>query len=458
MFKVILYDENAKLPEDNIFYIIAKNGIFMKKKLDLCESVVPVDKISILKEITPSIKFYLPKIGKNIIAPIVAFFRDVYKQYHSEAVVILHYSQKNKQYLIEVPKQKVSSASVKYKSEESFEGYNRVGTIHSHAGFSAFHSSVDVEDEKAFDGIHITFGDFSNSDKFSISVSAVVNGHRVLVEKEEYLTDIVEVKNESETISHTKYFTEVDGKWIEKKPYWSSKEFKTQYYNVLDYEKFKDYSPKWLDNVDEHTKRSTQSYIYRGWEENWHEYHSYFPDDFDHYRISYNEQMRHEHPNKAQTGRDYPNSSLAKSNTPPINVGVKVKPIDFPEHDDIDAYICGGENIFKTDVHRKPIPFKKHDDKKDDKSIETFFDDDVPCPQCSYREEMVDFVIQMLTEEYDDKNDDDVRDQIIDAMEKKYGMETFDFSDEIFTSPEEVIKKDFHDPGCLCNIKGRKSE
>jgi len=46
------------------------------------------------------------------------------------------------------------------------EGFELFGTIHSHAGISAFHSGTDDRDEIHFDGLHITVG---NLDKPSRS-------------------------------------------------------------------------------------------------------------------------------------------------------------------------------------------------------------------------------------------------------------------------------------------------
>jgi hypothetical protein len=70
-------------------------------------------------------------------------------------------------------------------------------TIHSHAGFGAFHSSTDHTDEKHFDGLHITVGDLSK-DLHTISTSVVVNGKRFLVDTHEYVEGV-------ESVEYTNY-------------------------------------------------------------------------------------------------------------------------------------------------------------------------------------------------------------------------------------------------------------
>jgi len=189
MFKVFVND-GSEMPSDDIFYIIAKDGIFLKKKIGIVESIAPVDKISILEKIEPFAKLYINKIPINVFGKVVAFFREVYNKYKSESVILLYYNQTKKKYIIHVPEQEVSSASIDYKNEiVNYRDYNLIGTIHSHANFGAFHSSTDSFDEKHFDGIHITIGNVNN-EEVSISSSLVVNGERFKVEPEEYIEKI----------------------------------------------------------------------------------------------------------------------------------------------------------------------------------------------------------------------------------------------------------------------------
>gem|GEM_PF-7129334 len=73
------------------------------------------------------------------------------------------------QWQIAVPLQSVRGLRVSYDLSTlppAPEGFELFGTIHSHAGISAFHSGTDDRDEIHFDGLHITVG---NLDKPSRS-------------------------------------------------------------------------------------------------------------------------------------------------------------------------------------------------------------------------------------------------------------------------------------------------
>ena len=66
-----IYDSKKEIPKDETCYIIAKNGIYLKKKLDLVESLTPVDKISFLEDIPSYASLDIPKISSRIFGSIV---------------------------------------------------------------------------------------------------------------------------------------------------------------------------------------------------------------------------------------------------------------------------------------------------------------------------------------------------------------------------------------------------
>jgi len=200
MFQVILND-GKELPNDDVFYLIAKNGVFLRKKTGLIDSLAPVDKISILQPIDPYASMDIVKISEKQVAWIAGFFKQVYDMYKSEAIVVLHYNEKSKKYKIEVPPQTVSGGGATYTGAQTFKGYNRIGTIHSHGSMGAFHSGTDDSDEEGFDGLHITFGSFNSLYGMSISSSVVINGMRIKVDADTYLEGITQDDpNKKETI------------------------------------------------------------------------------------------------------------------------------------------------------------------------------------------------------------------------------------------------------------------
>jgi PRTRC genetic system protein A len=199
MFNVYLHDGEKPLPTDDVCYIIAKDGIYLKKKLGVMESIAPVKEISILKSIQPTAKMNIKKIPAVEFGRIYEFFKAVYAAHQSEAVVLLFYNEAEKKYRIVPPHQKVTSAGAEYDRGIVMEGFTMVGTVHSHANFSAFHSGTDVNDEMNFDGLHITIGHVA-SDNPSITACIVANAHRVVVPPEDYASGIIK---ETEAKKHT---------------------------------------------------------------------------------------------------------------------------------------------------------------------------------------------------------------------------------------------------------------
>jgi len=197
MFRVHINDD-GKIPEDDICFIVAANGTFIKKKLDLIEAVVPASMIPGLMPVTPYIKLDIPKIPGSTFGRIVDFFRKVYELYKAEAVVLLHLDRRSGKYQVQVPFQTVTGGSVNYERTGSFKGCTLIGTIHSHPSFNAFHSATDQTDEEHFDGLHITVG-YINANLFTISSSVVVNGHRIMHDPNSYIDNL-------QVVSYCNYF------------------------------------------------------------------------------------------------------------------------------------------------------------------------------------------------------------------------------------------------------------
>lgn len=198
MFQIYVFN-GKEMPKDDICYIIAKQGIFLKKKVGMIESITKVDKISTLNEITPWAKIIIPKIPGSHVAKIISFFKEINETIKGEANVLIYYNKENKKFKMIVPKQKVTASSCDYTLEGlTVPNYNLIGTIHSHANMSAFHSSTDDKDEHHFDGLHITIGNISDLYP-SITASIVVNGFRVVIEPCDYIDECIEV-DPTETI------------------------------------------------------------------------------------------------------------------------------------------------------------------------------------------------------------------------------------------------------------------
>jgi hypothetical protein len=196
---IYINNKDLQIPKDETCYIIAKNGMFLKKKLDLIESLTPVDKISFLEDIPTYASLDIPKIPIRLFGSIVGFFREVEKLYSSEAIVLLMYNKEKKTYKISVPDQEVSAASLSYTVGDTLKDHILIGSVHSHSSMSAFHSGTDVGDEAKFDGIHMTLGKMDKPDFFDLCASIAVNGLRVSVTPEQYVEGL-------ELREYTNYF------------------------------------------------------------------------------------------------------------------------------------------------------------------------------------------------------------------------------------------------------------
>jgi len=244
----IYINNGIDIPQDETCYIIAKGGIYLKKKLDLIESLTPVDKISFLEDIPTFAKINIPIISTKMFGNILEFFREVYRLYKSEAIVLLFYNKNKKSYKIFVPEQEVSRASLSYETTKTIKDHILIGSIHSHGSMTAFHSGTDVGDEEKFDGIHFTIGKVDET-FFDVCGSIAVNGMRVPISPENYINGL-------ESREYTPYFhsmfrpefNTIEGEKVYKN------NVKTCFGYVLNgMEKDFNFNKKWLNNVKEKT-------------------------------------------------------------------------------------------------------------------------------------------------------------------------------------------------------------
>lgn len=183
MLPCLLKDGRTKLPV-GAHYRIARNGMFLAMHTRWFRAIVPAAEINGLLEEKPHITIYFPPIDRSVVAQAVMFFREVYLRKRTEAAVLLYFHPQQEKWALRIPPQRVSSAHVSYDrfADETLPpnlvGFQCVGTMHSHANMTAFHSGTDIHDEAAFDGIHVTVGKLGAFPRFTIDPEFVVNGHR----------------------------------------------------------------------------------------------------------------------------------------------------------------------------------------------------------------------------------------------------------------------------------------
>lgn len=183
MFPIYLKDDGFAEPNDPIYYLVTKDGLFQVKQNLFFRSSTKVEGLGWLQGEEERVELRLPPLPAALLAEAVAFFREVFEKHRAEAVVLLYYHLRDKRYELKIPKQKVAEGRCEYEIGPTPPGYLRVGTIHSHASAEAFHSELDDLDEMQDDGLHITVGNLDGV--MSLSCSFVVDGRRFPLKPDE---------------------------------------------------------------------------------------------------------------------------------------------------------------------------------------------------------------------------------------------------------------------------------
>jgi len=366
MFKVVINDGQTEMPEDDVFYIIGKEGIYLRKKIGVMDSLAPVSQISTLQSVASSARMRISKIPGPKFAKVIEFFRAVYKEYYAEAIVLLFYDEIKKTHMIIPPHQKVTGGACDYNRGITIDGLTMIGTIHSHGSMSAFHSGTDDKDEQSFDGLHITLGNMRD-EEVSISASIVANGHRIMVDPSEYvnqlrLTQDVDEEEEKATTTIYKY---VGGKLVKDEKKTSRYSYKSRKYDkryvvtVTDHQKR--FNQRWMKVVEKGTySYAGYGYAHRGGAQTGWPHNRGWGNNYDSDAWAIRQPWRGQNP-----------PTIINRNIPPQNVGPHKTPgIEFPPHD-----ICSEDN---------------------------------PCQNCLYRDEKIEWAIEAYTEE-DDGPDEDER-------------------------------------------------
>lgn len=181
-------------PAEGIYYVLASNGLYQRKVGFVFEVMTKIwdgkKELGWLAEEEEYIKLKLPKkIPYAIFAKSLSFFRRVFVDRKTEAVLLLYWDEEAKDYTLICPKQKVGGAAVHtYQLPGHEPGKFRVGTIHSHCDFSAGHSGVDCRDEMNEDGIHVTIGHVTALP--SLAISLAVDGVRLKLERDDVFEEL----------------------------------------------------------------------------------------------------------------------------------------------------------------------------------------------------------------------------------------------------------------------------
>jgi hypothetical protein len=177
LFPIIAADEsaveNCSLPA----FVVARDGLYLRKRSLLGLSQVQVEGVAHLPAAREYLEYALPKVPASLMAEVVGFFDAIWSRQRSEALALLTWD--GSAFGLIVPEQRAGAASVKHRLETSDvpSGAHLVGSIHSHGALSAGASLTDEEDEADFDGIHLVVGDVDER-RPSYSAAIVVDGRR----------------------------------------------------------------------------------------------------------------------------------------------------------------------------------------------------------------------------------------------------------------------------------------
>jgi len=183
MFPVYLKEDDFEEPNDPIYYLVTRDGLFQVKRTPLFHAKTKVQGLSWLRSEREDARLRLPPIPAALLTEIVGFFREVFRVHRAEAVVLLYFGREAQRYEARTPKQRVAGGHCRYEIGPTPAGLLRVGTIHSHASADAFHSELDDEDERHDDGLHVTIGNLDG--EASVVCSLVVDGRRFPLEPSE---------------------------------------------------------------------------------------------------------------------------------------------------------------------------------------------------------------------------------------------------------------------------------
>ncbi len=157
-------------------FVVARDGLYLRKRSLLGVSQTRVERVAHLPPAREYVDYALPKVPADHMARVVGFFRAVYRERKTEALVLLVWHSGS--FDLVVPEQKVTLASVRFDLADGDlpAGSRLVGTIHSHGALGAFASSVDEDDEAELDGLHIVVGDLDRRPSYAAAI--VVDGVR----------------------------------------------------------------------------------------------------------------------------------------------------------------------------------------------------------------------------------------------------------------------------------------
>ena len=146
--------EAARASDKVICILPANDGkIYEMRKSELGEFIAPKHKVVDFAEVRAGFTPALPLIPRELMGQIIAFFRSFMNEgMEYEAMVFLYWDRQEEEFVVYVPKQSASKASIHADLSGNTlpeERYLHYADIHSHNSMAAKFSAIDDADEKA---------------------------------------------------------------------------------------------------------------------------------------------------------------------------------------------------------------------------------------------------------------------------------------------------------------------
>ena len=182
-------DKNMPPPEDPIYYLLARDNLYLCRNHPHYQSCVPAPQWP--TELAPHAASFVsdyPLIPRDQFERICGFFGHMSEEYGAEAIALLAWDPVDREVHTIVPPQ-VSAVSpgsrgasypigVKYRLPPDLPScWSIFCDIHSHCEMGAYASQTDIEDEDNFTGLHIVVGRL-HQEPPEFHVEGVVDGTR----------------------------------------------------------------------------------------------------------------------------------------------------------------------------------------------------------------------------------------------------------------------------------------
>lgn len=187
--------EEARASSAPVSYALSGSGLVVvyKTLLGVFWTVYPAP-VPGLPSVSPGFELSVPKPPVSVLLDAVALLKQAYALYKTETLVLVCYDHQKREYFLDCPQQRVSSASVRYSRDPQSvlrEANGEVSVfleIHSHPGSLDTFSSTDDADEKSIRFYAVTSS--MQATWPALTLSFGVNGRRYPVDSLDQVFDI----------------------------------------------------------------------------------------------------------------------------------------------------------------------------------------------------------------------------------------------------------------------------